>query len=125
MDYVRFWADRRVNSSGNVFVRFVAVIGVLERCLWPTRNHPHDIAATLHCGAHQRLSRLTRATHAAGFHISNSRDMIGREDVGRYNALDKFAGALNLGDVDTANGIVVITSRSPSRWCPLRSGRLS
>jgi FdhD protein len=72
----------------------------------------NDIALALTgVASHQRLNRLTRATHAAGFCMSNGREMIVREDVGRHNALDKLAGALHRGDVDTANGIVVITSR--------------
>jgi FdhD protein len=61
--------------------------------------------------SHQRLSRLTRATHAAGFYIPGGSDMIVREDVGRHNALDKLAGALHRGGAAAGKGILVITSR--------------
>lgn len=67
----------------------------------------------------QPLHRATGAVHAAGFYQAtgeNGAVLAVREDVGRHNALDKLAGFLLRGEgrakaVDTARGVVVVTSR--------------
>lgn len=61
--------------------------------------------------AHQPLNRETGATHAAAFADLSGAIRLGREDVGRHNALDKLIGALAASGLDRAAGFVVVSSR--------------
>ncbi|WPP02330.1 formate dehydrogenase accessory sulfurtransferase FdhD [Pseudomonas sp. HR96] len=62
-------------------------------------------------GDFQPLGRHCGAVHAALFMNDQGELLLGREDIGRHNALDKLIGALIRQDIATAGGLAVVTSR--------------
>lgn len=77
----------------------------------PHLSH-HDVAtATDALRNHQPLHDQTHAVHAAGFLMPGQGIILCREDVGRHNALDKLAGALNRANLNAHDGMIVLTSR--------------
>lgn len=62
-------------------------------------------------GAFQPLGQRSGAVHAALFMDANGTLLLGREDIGRHNALDKVIGALVRQNIDSAGGLAIVTSR--------------
>ncbi|NBA94317.1 formate dehydrogenase accessory sulfurtransferase FdhD [Pseudomonas sp. R5(2019)] len=62
-------------------------------------------------GAFQPLGRHCGAVHAAVFMDANGDLLLGREDIGRHNALDKLIGALVRQKISTTGGLAIVTSR--------------
>ncbi|OLF56511.1 formate dehydrogenase accessory sulfurtransferase FdhD [Pseudomonas chlororaphis] len=61
--------------------------------------------------AFQPLGQHSGAVHAAVFMNAQGELLLGREDIGRHNALDKLIGALIRQDIPTAGGVAIVTSR--------------
>ncbi|CAI8822462.1 formate dehydrogenase accessory sulfurtransferase FdhD [Pseudomonas sp. IT-P176] len=61
--------------------------------------------------AFQPLGQHCGAVHAAVFMNNQGELLLGREDIGRHNALDKLIGALVRLDIPTAGGVAIVTSR--------------
>ena len=59
----------------------------------------------------QPLAQRCGAVHAALFIDADGQIRLGREDIGRHNALDKLIGALSRAGQDLAGGVAVVTSR--------------
>ncbi|MGL5998621.1 MAG: formate dehydrogenase accessory sulfurtransferase FdhD [Pseudomonas proteolytica] len=59
----------------------------------------------------QPLGQYSGAVHAAVFMNSQGELLLGREDIGRHNALDKLIGALVRQRIPTAGGVAIVTSR--------------
>ncbi|RRV03907.1 formate dehydrogenase accessory sulfurtransferase FdhD [Pseudomonas sp. v388] len=62
-------------------------------------------------GEFQPLGRHCGAVHAAIFMDSHGQLLLGREDIGRHNALDKLIGALIRQGIALQGGVAVVTSR--------------
>ena len=61
--------------------------------------------------AFQPLGQHCGAVHAAVFMNNQGELLLGREDIGRHNALDELIGALVRQDIPTAGGVAIVTSR--------------
>lgn len=59
----------------------------------------------------QPLGQHCGAVHAAVFMNDKGQLLLGREDIGRHNALDKLIGALIRQNISTTGGLAVVTSR--------------
>ncbi|KAB0493714.1 formate dehydrogenase accessory sulfurtransferase FdhD [Pseudomonas vancouverensis] len=62
-------------------------------------------------GAFQPLGQHCGAVHAAVFMNAQGELLMGREDIGRHNALDKLIGGLVRRNIPTAGGLAIVTSR--------------
>ncbi|HYQ49720.1 MAG TPA: formate dehydrogenase accessory sulfurtransferase FdhD, partial [Pseudomonas sp.] len=61
--------------------------------------------------AFQPLGQHCGAVHAALFMNAQGELLLGREDIGRHNALDKLIGALLRQGIATEGGLAIVTSR--------------
>ncbi|NER66403.1 formate dehydrogenase accessory sulfurtransferase FdhD [Pseudomonas sp. MAFF212427] len=61
--------------------------------------------------AFQPLGQHCGAVHAALYMNARGELLLGREDIGRHNALDKLIGALLRQDIALAGGLAIVTSR--------------
>ncbi|MCQ4321521.1 formate dehydrogenase accessory sulfurtransferase FdhD [Stutzerimonas stutzeri] len=59
----------------------------------------------------QPLAQRCGAVHAALFINAQGKIVLGREDIGRHNALDKLIGALSRAGEELGSGVAVVTSR--------------
>jgi FdhD protein len=62
-------------------------------------------------GQFQPLGQYCGAVHAALFMNAEGELLLGREDIGRHNALDKLIGALVRQQVPVTGGLAIVTSR--------------
>ena len=62
-------------------------------------------------GEFQPLGRHCGAVHAAVFMDGTGQLLLGREDIGRHNALDKLIGALVRQNILMTGGLAIVTSR--------------
>ncbi|MDB6444975.1 MULTISPECIES: formate dehydrogenase accessory sulfurtransferase FdhD [unclassified Pseudomonas] len=62
-------------------------------------------------GQFQPLGQHCGAVHAALFMNDQGELLLGREDIGRHNALDKLIGALIRQRIPVAGGLAIVTSR--------------
>ncbi|WP_434573038.1 formate dehydrogenase accessory sulfurtransferase FdhD [Pseudomonas sp. Z3-6] len=62
-------------------------------------------------GQFQPLGQHCGAVHAALFMNAQGELLLGREDIGRHNALDKLIGALIRQQIPVAGGVAIVTSR--------------
>ncbi|MDR8388284.1 formate dehydrogenase accessory sulfurtransferase FdhD [Pseudomonas sp. JL2] len=62
-------------------------------------------------GQFQPLGQHCGAVHAALFMNAQGQLLLGREDIGRHNALDKLIGALIRQQIPVNGGVAIVTSR--------------
>ena len=62
-------------------------------------------------GEFQPLGQYCGAVHAAVFMNDQGQLLLGREDIGRHNALDKLIGGLIRRNIPISGGLAIVTSR--------------
>jgi len=82
---------------------------VLPGAALPPAAWLHDLRQRI--GQFQPLGKHSGAVHAALFMDSHGELLLGREDIGRHNALDKLIGALVRQAIPTSGGLAIVTSR--------------
>ncbi|WP_028695659.1 formate dehydrogenase accessory sulfurtransferase FdhD [Pseudomonas cremoricolorata] len=82
---------------------------VLPGAPLPPVHWLHDLRRRI--DAFQPLGQHCGAVHAALFMDNQGQLRLGREDIGRHNALDKLIGALLRERIDTHGGLAIVTSR--------------
>lgn len=75
----------------------------------PPPHFFHDLRQRI--SEFQPLGQACGAVHAALFMDAEGEIRLGREDIGRHNALDKLIGALSRAGTDVLGGVAVVTSR--------------
>ncbi|MET0312411.1 MAG: formate dehydrogenase accessory sulfurtransferase FdhD [Burkholderiaceae bacterium] len=82
----------------------------------PSPHQPFEAAAVARAMAnmrgHQPLGSATGSTHAAIWCAADGTVRLGREDVGRHNALDKLIGAMARAGEDPRAGFIAVSSRA-------------
>ncbi|SFM26335.1 formate dehydrogenase accessory sulfurtransferase FdhD [Marinobacter zhejiangensis] len=94
-------------------------VEALDQAIPQLEQRPHaklPAPATLHAlrqriSSHQVLAQRSGALHGAFYIDSLGAVVMGREDIGRHNALDKLIGAMAIADRNAQEGFVVVTSR--------------
>ncbi|RJG13039.1 formate dehydrogenase accessory sulfurtransferase FdhD [Pseudomonas cavernicola] len=69
----------------------------------------HGLRQRISC--YQPLGQHCGAVHAALFMDGDGELRLGREDIGRHNALDKLIGAIKRQQLPVAGGLAIVTSR--------------
>ncbi len=75
----------------------------------PPAHWLHDLRQRI--AEYQPLAQTCGAVHAALFIDAQGEIRLGREDIGRHNALDKLIGALSRMGQNVSGGVAVVTSR--------------
>ncbi|TCD19396.1 formate dehydrogenase accessory sulfurtransferase FdhD [Pseudomonas sp. IC_126] len=75
----------------------------------PPAHWLHDLRQRI--AEFQPLAQTCGAVHAALFIDAQGEIRLGREDIGRHNALDKLIGALSRMKQNVSGGVAVVTSR--------------
>ena len=82
---------------------------VMPASALPPSSWLHDLRQRIE--AFQPLGRDCGAVHAALFMGANGEISLGREDIGRHNALDKLIGAMARSGCVADGGLAIVTSR--------------
>ena len=108
--------QRRITGPGGCGLCGMDSLAEALRPVTPVLSNASFTPADIHAAQAtmpdaQRLNALTRAVHAAAFWTPAHGLIALREDVGRHNALDKLLGCLAWAGINTAEGLVLLSSR--------------